>query len=61
LHLRMKAISLISTEKVDMLPSILSSVDTLAKRLCVMGKAAYCAGTNEPICAITCRSATVRK
>ena len=46
---RIKAISCISVEKVDMLASMLSSVDTREKRLCMTGNAPYWTGTKHPI------------
>lgn len=49
----MNAISLISTEKVDMFASIQSSVDVRENRLCMIGNAAYSAGTKQPIWAMT--------
>lgn len=49
----MNAISLISTEKVDMFASIESSVDVRENRLCTIGNEAYSAGTKHPICAMT--------
>ncbi len=56
----MNAASLISKENVDMFPSILSSVDTLANSWLWMGKEAYEAGTKLPICAMTAMRATDR-
>ena len=49
LYLRMKAISRISTEKVERFPSMLSSVDIREKSLCMMGNEAKLAGTKLPI------------
>jgi hypothetical protein len=56
----MKAISLISKENVDMLASILSSVETRENRLWTMENEAYWAGTKQPIWAMTWSKAAVR-
>jgi hypothetical protein len=51
-HRRMKAISLISREKLDILLSMLSSIDTRANSLRMIGNVADSAGTKHPICAM---------
>lgn len=48
-YLKMKAISLISTEKVDIFASMQSSVEVREKRLWMIGNEAYSAGTKHPI------------
>jgi hypothetical protein len=59
-YLRMKLISLISVEKVDIFACMLSSVETREKRLWMMGNAAYSAGTKLPTWAMICNKAIAR-
>lgn len=59
-YLRMKAISRISSEKVDIFASMLSSVDILTNSCWIIENDAYWAGTKQPICAITCKREIIR-